>query len=128
MPHNILVVDDDVDFQNQLRILLEGDGYAVQTVDSAKAARAALAEARPDLVIVDVMMESPDAGFTLCYHIKKQDPSIPVLILTAVAHETHIRFDAETDEERAWIKADGLLAKPVRFEQLQGELRRLLEG
>jgi CheY-like chemotaxis protein len=128
MAQTILVVDDDVDFQSQLRLLLERDGYTVRTVDSARAARESLAEARPDLVLVDVMLESPDAGFTLCYQIKKQDPTIPVLILTGVAHETQIQFDAETDEERAWIKADGLLAKPVRFEQLQGELRRLLKG
>jgi CheY-like chemotaxis protein len=128
MPQTILVVDDDVDFQNQMRILLEGDGYVVQTADTSRAAREAVAAARPDLVLVDVMIESPDAGFTLCYHIKKHDPTIPVLIVTGVAHETHIQFDAETDEERAWIKADGLLAKPVRFEQLQGEVHRLLKG
>jgi CheY-like chemotaxis protein len=123
----ILLVDDDVDFLGQMRILLEGDGFEVATVESAQAAHEWLAARRPDAVLVDVMLEAPDAGFTLCYHIKKQDPTIPVLIVTAVAHETHIQFDTETDEERAWIKADGLLAKPVRYEQLAGELRRLLK-
>ncbi len=127
MPRTILLVDDDVDFLTQMRTLLEGDGFEVATVESARAAQEWLAARRPDAVLVDVMLEDPDAGFTLCYHIKRQDPTIPVLIVTAVTHETHIQFDAETEEERAWIKADGLLAKPVRYEQLAGELRRLLK-
>ncbi|HQL55569.1 MAG TPA: response regulator, partial [Phycisphaerae bacterium] len=80
-----------------------------------------------DLVLVDLMMEDPDAGFSLCYHVKRLDPAIPVIVVTAVSGTTGLSFDAETDEERAWIKADSVLAKPVRFEQLQREMQRLLK-
>ena len=81
---------------------------------------------RPDVAVVDVMMEYPDAGFVLCHHIRKKDPSIPVILVTSVNRETGMDFDMATEEDRVWIKADALLAKPIRFEQLLGEIDRLL--
>lgn len=127
MKRTIMVVDDDPDFLLQMTLQLEAEGYEVVTVESAGAARAQLAERRPDLVLADLMLEAPDAGFALCYEIKQKDPSLPVIMVTAVSSAAGISFDAETDEERAWIKADALLNKPVRFEQLQRELQRLLK-
>lgn len=128
MAHKILIVDDDVDFLAQVTMQLEAAGYHVVTVETARAARERLAVERPDAVLVDLMLEEPDAGFNLCYQIKRQEPTLPVIMVTAVSSATGMNFDAETDEERAWIKADCVLAKPVRFEQLQGELQRLLRG
>jgi CheY-like chemotaxis protein len=127
MSHKIMVVDDDVDFLTQMSMWLESTGYEAVTVESAQTARMQLDEVRPDAVLVDLMMETPDAGFALCYHIKRTQPSLPVIMVTAVSSATGITFDAETDEERAWIKADALLTKPVRFEQLEAELERLLK-
>jgi CheY-like chemotaxis protein len=125
--HTIMVVDDDIDFLKQMNIQLEAVGYQVVPIESARAAQEALSKQRPDLVLVDLMMDEADAGFRLCYQIKQRDATIPVIIVTAVASATGIHFDAETDEEKAWIKADSLLAKPVRFEQLQREMQRLLK-
>ncbi|MGD8451748.1 MAG: response regulator [Phycisphaerae bacterium] len=127
MAHTVLVVDDDVDFQTQMRIQLEAADYKVLLAETATAARELLGRRKPDIVVVDLMLEQPDAGFTLCYQIKRDHPDLPVIMVTAVATATGLSFDAETDEERAWIKADGLLAKPVRFEQLQREIQRLLK-
>jgi len=127
MSHTIMVVDDDVDFLTQMTLQLEASGYRVVAVDTAKAARELLEKQRPDLLLVDLMLEEPDAGFSLCYHVKRTDPAIPVIMVTAVSSATGISFEAETDEERAWIKADSLLAKPVRFEQLEREMQRLLK-
>ena len=84
-----------------------------------------LARQRPDLAVIDVMMESPDAGFTLCHHIRKLDPAIPVILVTSVNSETGLDFTLSTDEQRSWIKADALLSKPIRFEQLQREIDRV---
>lgn len=123
---NILLVDDDEDFVFQLKAQLEASGYNVSVAHTAKAAMERLAERRPDLCILDLMMEKPDVGFTLCYRIKKKDEAIPVIMVTSVTSETSIDFDATTKEERSWIKADALLDKPVRFEQLQREIARLL--
>lgn len=72
-------------------------------------------------------MENMDGGFALAYHIKKKDPKIPVIIASGVTSETGIEFDAKTDEEKSWIKADAFLAKPIRFEQLEKEINTLLK-
>jgi CheY-like chemotaxis protein len=124
----ILMVDDDVDFVFQLKAQLEAAGFTTLVAHTAKQALDHLSAVRPDLAVLDLMMEKPDVGFTLCYRIKKQDPTIPVIMVTSVTSETKLEFDASTREERSWIKADVLLPKPIRFEQLQREIARLLKG
>lgn len=124
----ILVVDDDFDFREQMKLQLEAAGFRVLEAEGDPEAREVLKTARPDLAIVDLMMDHSDAGFALSHYIKRQDAGIPVILVTAVTAETGITFDAATDEERSWVKADALLAKPVRFEQLRREIDRLLKG
>lgn len=124
----ILLVDDDTDFLFQNQAQFSAAGFEVLTASSGKKAVEILAGVRPDICVVDLMMEKADMGFTLCYKIKKKDPTIPVIMVTSVTRETGLDFDAATQEERSWIKADILLDKPVRFEQLQREVSRLLKG
>ena len=112
----------------QLKIQLEAAGFQVISAESLGQAEELLKEGRPDCAIVDLMMEHMDAGFTLSYHIKKIDPSIPVIMVTAVTRETGIDFDKTEDNNDSWLKADVVLAKPIRFEQLQHEIKRLLKG
>lgn len=122
----VLVVDDEPDFLDQQRIRLESAGYKVITAESQEQAEKLLAEVQPDIALVDLMLEHADGGFALCYHIKKRYPAIPVILITAVTSDTGLEFDAATDEERGWIKADAFLAKPIRYEQLQREMDKLL--
>ena len=124
----VLIVDDDADVLLQYRLQLEGAGFEVIEADSAQKAEHLLRGEAVDLAIVDLMMEEMDAGFTLCYAIKKKDPTIPIIIVTGVARETGMEFDTATHEERSWIKADAMLAKPIRGEQLMREIQRLLKG
>ena len=126
--HNVLVVDDDEDFLFQLKSQFEAAGFGVTTAHDGKGALAAVEAARPDIAILDLMMEKADLGFTLCYRIKKKDPTIPIIMVTSVTSETGLEFDAATKEEQSWVKADILLRKPVRFEQLQREVSRLLKA
>ena len=121
----VLLVDDDDDFLFQHRLHLETAGFNVLVAHGQKEAEAILARQRPDLAVIDVMMENPDAGFTLCHRIRKQDASIPVILVTSVNSETGLDFTLSTDEQRSWIKADALLSKPIRFEQLQREIDRV---
>ena len=122
----ILLVDDDVDFLAQQQVMLEAAGYRVVTAGGAREAEKFLADQKPDLAVVDLMMEHVDGGFSLCYQIKKLDPAIGVILVTAVVSETGIEFDAATPEERTWVKADAMLAKPFRREQLLREIEMLL--
>jgi CheY-like chemotaxis protein len=122
----ILLVDDDEEFRFQQRMQLEEAGYAVIEAPSKHQAEALLGTATPDLAIVDLMMEEVDAGFAPCYHIKKMRLDLPSILVTAVTAETGLEFDAATNEERSWGKADTMLAKPIRFDQLKREINRLL--
>ena len=124
----ILVVDDDSDYLLQLQMRLEAAGYEVITADGQQRALEVLEKQMPDLAVVDLMMEHPDSGFVVCHHIKKRDDTVPVILVTGLTSETGMEFDAETDEERSWVKADVVLDKPIRFEQLQREMERLMRG
>jgi CheY-like chemotaxis protein len=121
----VLVVDDDEDFLAQQQLHLQAAGFTVVTAGDEEEAQRAL-DARPDLCVLDLMMEHTDSGFTLCHRIKQRYPDVPVVIITAVTAETGLEFDSYTAEERSWVKADAMLAKPVRFEQLLREIERLL--
>jgi two-component system OmpR family response regulator len=122
----ILLVDDDEDFLFQHRIQLENAGFEVRTATTRGEAEALAAETAPDLAIVDLMMEEHDDGFVLAHHLKRAVPGLPVILVTAVTAETGLRFTPESAAERAWVGADAVLAKPIRFEQLTREIERLL--
>ncbi len=122
----ILIVDDDPDFLLQLELILKSSGYRVIQAGTRSEAEEMISESSPDALIADLMLEEEDDGFVLCYWSKKHYPDMPVIIVTGVAGETGIEFAAITREERSWIKADILLAKPIRPEQILGELGKLL--
>lgn len=127
MNQTVLVVDDDLDYLTVMQAQLQAAGYQVQTFDNVSAAETWLGDHTPDLVIVDLMMDNHDDGVTLCHTIKRSHPDLPIIMVTAVTSATGIEFDAPGGATASWIKADALLAKPVRFEQLQRELTRLLK-
>jgi CheY-like chemotaxis protein len=122
----ILIVDDDLDLLDQLTLVLTGEGYEVVRAENQQEGEEALLASKPDLAIFDLMMENRDSGFALCHASKKLHPHTPIILLTAVAAATGLRFATATAEDRAWIKADAFLDKPVRFETLKHEIRRLL--
>jgi len=123
---NILVVDDDKDILEQLAAVLTAAGHEVVTAEGEVQAEERLIDARPDLAIVDVMMESQDSGFMLCHKIKKLYPGTPVIILSSVSSLTGFKFPLEAGGDKPWIKADSFLNKPVRPELLRSEVKRLL--
>ncbi len=127
MSKKILLIDDDSDFIDAQKAGFEKAGYKVVTAESEASGRRAFAESSPDLVIVDLMMEYKDAGFILSREFKKVKPLLPVILVTDVTRETGMVFDVATAEERSWIKADRILSKPVRFDQLQREVEGLLK-
>jgi CheY-like chemotaxis protein len=123
----VLLVDDDEDFLTQTRLQLEAAGYRVLPADGLPAAEVALGTGMPDLAILDLMMEHTDDGFVLAHELRKLKPTLPIILVTGVTRETGFEFSTDTEEARAWIKADAILDKPVRFEQLQREIHRLLK-
>lgn len=122
----VLIVDDDDDFVLQQTRALEGLGFRVLTAYGRSEAVAQLEKEKPDIAIVDLMMEEMDGGFVLSHHIKKLYPQTPIILVTAVTAQTGLEFGAIGEKEKKWVKADVILAKPIRFEQLKREIERFL--
>lgn len=122
----ILLVDDDPDYLFQMKVRLEKSGYEIVTSEGQKEAELLLEKFKPDLAILDLMMENEDSGFILCYKMKKKYPDVPIIISTAVAAETGISFDINDENNRRWIKADCFLEKGVRSDILKEQIEKLL--
>lgn len=123
----ILLVDDDIDMLEQISFHCKNFGYQTHTAENQKEGEAYIAENKPDLAIVDLMMENTDSGFILSYKIKQKYPDVPVIIVTGVTKDTGMIFGLETKEEQSWIKADKYLEKGIRPDQLQREIKKLLK-
>ena len=122
----ILVVDDDPDIVEQLTLIIQSEGYTVVAAGGQEEAEQVLMSVKPDLAIVDLMMEDMDSGFVLSHEIKKLYPETPIIMLTSVKSATGLSFASTSADQQSWIKADRLLDKPVRPEQLKNEMSRLL--
>lgn len=116
----ILLVDDDIDLLEQNKVLIESKGYKVITAENSKDAWELFKQHKPDAAVIDLIMEEHDSGFILSHKIKKDDhgKNIPVFILTSATYLTGFKFDASTEEEKEWIKCDGMLNKPVVIDDL----------
>jgi two-component system, OmpR family, response regulator len=125
-PKKILIVDDDPDLLETLEFELKKDQHQVVSASGREEAEDVLLKTKPDLAILDLMMEEQDSGFVLCRMIKKMYPGTPVIILTSVTAATGISFAARTTDERSWIGADLLVDKPARPEKLRADIQRLL--
>jgi CheY-like chemotaxis protein len=123
----ILVADDDPDYLYQTITNLERSGYKTVGVESQSEAELYISKSRPDLAIFDLMMENDDSGFILCYKMKKKHPEVPVILATAVSHETGLSFSLDSEHEKSWIRADRYLEKGIRAEQLDQEVMKLLK-
>jgi CheY-like chemotaxis protein len=125
-PATILLIDDDQDFLLQNELRLRDLGYTVLSANTQKAAKATFASTTPDIVVLDLMMEDKDAGIKLAHHFKKSNPALPILMVTGVARETGMQFSNTSAEDKNWIRANKILPKPIRFEQLRREIEMLL--
>jgi two-component system, OmpR family, response regulator len=123
----ILLVDDDQDYLYQLKSRVESFGFQTILAESQKEAEELLEKTKPDLAILDLMMENEDSGFILCYKMKKKYPEVPIIIATGVAAETGLSFDLNDENNRKWIKADTFLEKGIRSEKLKQEIDKLLK-
>ncbi len=122
----IIIVDDDEDVLEQLTQILVGEGYQVHAAASQAEGEDLLLSLHPDLAILDLMMEQHDSGFVLAHYMKKLYPDVPVVMLTGVTSATGLSFASTAPEAKSWIKADMILDKPVRAEQVKDLVARLL--
>lgn len=126
----ILIVDDDPDLRLALRLPLESAGYAISEADSMAAGKAMVKEVKPDLIILDVMMDTTTAGFQFALDLHSPDPSsefkdfrnIPIIMLTAIHTTTPLRFAPDED----YLPVQTFLEKPIDPEVLLATVKKML--
>jgi CheY-like chemotaxis protein len=120
----ILVVDDDPDFVEATRIVLEGAGYEiVSAADGDESLRVVRAE-KPDLIVLDVIMSSILDGLNVSQQLQ-DDPEhkdIPIIMVTSIANTDYAAL-FPTDE---YVHINAFLTKPVLPDRLLQEVAKLL--
>lgn len=115
----VWVVDDDPDLCELLDTYLSANGYRVHTMRDGVALRAALGNSpMPDVIVMDLMLPGED-GLALTRMVKAQQPTIPILILSAKGEEMDRVIGLE-------VGADDYLPKPFGPRELLARLRALL--
>ena len=111
MPKKILIIDDDIDLVEVLRLVLEREKLEVIDAQDGERGMKLVREEKPDLIILDVMMSTEDEGFRLAYELKK-DPTtspIPIVMLTAVTQLTGYAYDKDADA----LPVEEYIEKPI---------------
>ena len=122
----VVVVDDDPDFHTFLRTVLAPSGYSVISAYSQREGLEVAREETPDVILLDIIMESTTDGFVFCREARR-DPRIrhiPILGISAI--EKVIGVNSPPDADPDLFPVDGYLTKPVTPEKLFSELKRLL--
>ena len=126
-PKTILVVDDDSDFVESNRDLLEAHGYTVIVAYDGRSGFEAACRELPDLMILDVMMASATEGFEIARMVRAE-PSLRglrVLLVTGVSKAMDLPFRLEPDEK--WLPVNRVLEKPILPRQLIAEIEKALQ-
>ena len=118
----ILVIDDDPDLTSACQTVLESAGYQVQTAENVPSGHAAVGAFKPDLLILDVMMEQPDDGIALAQRLRREKCAIPILMLTSISKVTGMEYGRDSD----LVPVDAFQEKPVDPKQLLTLVRSLL--
>jgi DNA-binding NtrC family response regulator len=120
----VLLVDDDVDLQEMNRLVLGHKGHQVILAYSAVEARAVLGQGQPDIVVLDVVMESSTAGIELAGEMHERFPDMPVIMLTGIRGKVDPPQGFELDVSKLPVMK--FLDKPVPAERLANEIEGLL--
>ncbi len=126
----ILIVDDDLTMIRALRKCLEKAGHEVIDAPNGEEGLQRLPDVNPDMLILDVMMDTATEGFEVVIKLRQPDPGspyaayqhIPILILSAIHSTTELSFGPDED----YLPIDGFIDKPFEPEKLVDKVSELL--
>lgn len=116
----ILCVDDDPDFLDSMKTIIESGKYTVETAGSAEEGLRKFKAVKPDLVVVDLMMEEVDSGVNFVKEIKALGPIPPVYMLSSVGDGLNLSTDYSA------LGLSGVLQKPINPQILLSTLKAKL--
>ena len=122
----ILMVDDDKDYLDLTRNVLEHEGYEVSTALDGASGLAMAKTVHPHLLLLDVMMNSSSEGFDISRELRhvRELKDLPVIILTGIRDVMGLGFHFEPDD--TWLPAQAVLEKPIAPERLVAEIKKCL--
>jgi len=123
----ILIIDDDPDIVEAMKVVLESKNYRVMSAKSGEEGLGKARADRPDLIILDVMMETSDKGFDVARQIKwdKSLKDTPIIMLTAIKERTGLDFRKEAGDE-TWLPVDAYCDKPLKPNELISKVEELV--
>lgn len=123
----ILIVDDDVDFVDSTRALLEEQEYTVVSAYNGKDGYREAKCQHPDLMLLDVMMTHDTEGFEIANQLKDdvETSDLPVIIITGIRKAKTLPFRFEPDED--WLPVKAVLEKPVSPKELLKTIEKALD-
>jgi two-component system alkaline phosphatase synthesis response regulator PhoP len=133
MAKKILIVDDDQDQVSSLAHVLKSNGYETIAAYSGSEGLKKLAAEKPDLIILDIMMDTDTEGFEIADMIRSSRPTskykefkdTPIIMLTAINQATNSRFSLDM-EESFLPGVEDFLTKPVNFDELIKAVQKYL--
>jgi CheY-like chemotaxis protein len=123
----IILIDDNPDFLFTMGTFLKRNGYEVLTASDGQKGVELIKKERPDLILLDVMMETLFSGFEVCRQVRT-DPetqNTPIIAISGMSDDLGVKFEQTTDEE--YFKPNAFLEKPVDKERLLETMRELLQ-
>ena len=126
LPKTILLVDDDQVFVAANKLLLQDAGYSVSVAYDGRSGLELARSSKPDLVILDVIMGTPEEGFELCRRLRADESlkDCRLLMLTAVGQTFQMAFEPDG----MWLPADRFLEKPIDPEKFVAEVQAILDS
>ena len=129
----IVTIDDDPDVLEVLRVALEASNYEVHAALNGTEGLRIIKEIHPDLIVLDVMMDTITEGFHVSYQLRSQDPKseyqefskIPIIMLTGIPQKMDMKFSPEEDGE--YLPVDEFVEKPIRIESLLEKVKKLIQ-
>ncbi len=126
---SIVIIDDDPEICEAMSEILSQDGYQVFTALDTRKGHQLFVDTRPDLLILDIMMETMDEGLNFATEVKKNDGAfgVPILIVSA-RPPVEKGYGRTLDEDLDWIHADIFIEKPIEPEELIHNVRLLVKN
>ena len=118
----ILVVDDDPDITFAISLFLKKEQHEVQVAASRAEGMKALEAFKPDLMILDVMMEQPDDGIAMAQDLRRAGAALPIIMLTSVGKVTGMSYGRDSE----MVPVDAFFEKPIRPDDLLKKVVELL--
>ena len=118
----VLLVDDDADFVDLHKVVLEKNRYEVAVAYNGDQCKQKVKSDKPDVIVLDIMMASVGDGMFVAQDLRKDEvyKDIPIIVVTAVNQTPP--FNIGPDE--AWLPVDVFLEKPVEPERLLAEIEK----